>query len=297
MSAYVTLRDRAYVQVFDMDSFQQAMGGVEGEIEAQVSADQPNIYRAIANPRPDDGLIDLTLHAGLSNPSVLNYAAKLDMVVDGTVVNSCEFLPARAYYPTTLWQPDSVINFTATIPNCAGALDSPIELRLLWLGADMTGVIQEETSPITLARIDPPLAQAATCPETLGTLAGGYIVTKFNSPPSVRIGETYLPSANWVVTNPSPEVAGRVFIFTHNQTGEQYTCAVGDHPASSWLRGEYVYFDRCPGFSFPPEATPGEYTASVVMLNGAGELLPATDTAGEPLPGNAVALGTVSVEG
>jgi hypothetical protein len=159
----------------------------------------------------------------------------------------------------------------------------------------MNGVIQRETEPILLTTIDLPLAQAATCPQTLGILAGGYRVTKFNSPPSVRIGEDYLPSANWIVTEPSPDAAGRVFIFRHGDTGEEYFCAAGDHAASSWVRGEYVYFDRCP-MTFPAEATPGEYAVSLVMVNAAGEWLPAMDAGGNVLTDNMVMLGTVRLE-
>lgn len=66
---------------------------------------------------------------------------------------------------------------------------------------------------------------------------------QFNSPPSVRVGETYLPSANWIVTGPSPEVvevAGRVFIFTQGETGEEYFCLAGDRVAWLWARWGYV---------------------------------------------------------
>src|SRR5690606_32804664 len=191
---------------------------------------------------------------------------------------------------------ESVVKLSTTLPNCAGTIDSPIDLSLRWLGANPNGTIEDETQPVLLGTLDPPFAQVPeVCPQTLGVIAGGYRITQFNSPASVRIGETYLPSLNWIVTETSPDVAGRAFIFTHEGTGEQYLCGAIDNAVQTWRLGEYRYFDRCP-MTFPPEASPGVYMVSIGLVNAAGEWMPATDAAGEPLPDNAVRVGTITLE-
>lgn len=295
LGAVVMLRQRPAVELIGMHTFQAIMSELPSVSEGGFSEDHPIVHSYTADPRSEQGVVDLTLYAQESNAAPLNYAAQIDMIVDGTIVNSCQILPARGFYPTTIWPRQSVVKFTAVLPNCAGEINTPVDLSLRWLGADMNGVIQEESEPVLLGTIDARLIQPESCPQTLGIFEDGYYVTQFNTPPSVRIGETYLPSANWIVTQRSPEVAARVFLFTHAETDEQYFCAASDHTAASWAHGEYVFFDRCP-MTFPPEATPGDYMVSLVMENAAGERLPATDAAGEPLPENVVMLGTVTLE-
>ena len=296
LGAAVMLKLRTGAEVIDMQAFQGMGSNFTAVSMDGLDPDQPRLLGYSAEPRSAQGVVNLTLYAQQPDHTTLNYAAQVDMIVDGNVVNSCQFLPARGFYPTTLWSNQSVVKFSSDIPNCAGDINTPIDLSLRWLGADVNGVIQEETQQILLGAVDPPLAQIPeTCPQTLGIFADGYRLTQFNSPSTVRMGETYLPSANWIVTQLSPDVAGRIFLFTHEETGEQYPCAASDNPATSWVLGEYKFFDRCP-MIFPPEATPGDYAVSVVMVNAVGERLPATDAAGEPVPENVVLVGTVTLE-
>lgn len=250
----------------------------------------PRLLASAATIDSGNGTIDLAIQALSNAPMTLNYAAQIDMVSDGSVINSCQFLPVRGFVPTTLWTPNEPVTITAAIPNCAGPRTAPIDLRLRWLGANMSGVIEYETESVLLTTIETPLAQAPTCPVTLGILADGYRVTKFNSPSSVRTGETYLPSVNWIVTNPSDAVAERWFIFTHTGTGEQFICSVIDRAVSTWARGEHVYFDRCP-MTFSPQASLGEYTVEVALIDDAGRRLPATGVA----TNDAVPVGIVTV--
>jgi hypothetical protein len=291
----VLVRQRAGTEVIDIQTL-QSMENFTAVSAADGDDNQPDVLGYVAEPNSAQGVVNLTIYARQVESTTLNYAAQVDMMVDGSVMNSCQFLPARGFYPTTLWSSQSAVKFSSAVPNCAGAINDPIDLSLRWLGADVNGVIQEETEPLLLGTVDPPLAQIPeTCPTALGIFAEGYRLTQFNSPSSVGVGDTYLPSANWIVTQPSPDVAGRIFLFTHEETGEQYPCAAGDNPASSWVLGEYKFFDRCP-MTFPAEAALGDYTVSMVMVNAAGERLPATDAAGEPMPNNAVRIGTVTLE-
>lgn len=255
----------------------------------------PQVLAYQAAPAERTGVYDLTLYATISTPTDVNYAAVVEMTQGETLLNRCEFVPARGYAPTTFWPPGEVVRFDTEIPNCAGVLDAPVDVSLRWLAADLNGSLIGESPPVSLGTLDPPVEQAASCPTTLGIIAGGYRVVRFNSPPSVHVDEPYLPSVNWIVTAPSPDVVSRTFVFTHATTQEQYTCSAGDRAASLWLRGEYLYFERCP-MTFPPDATPGDYAVSVMLANAAGEALPATDVAGHPLSGNLVPLGTVRLE-
>lgn len=263
--------------------------------EADADGDAPQLVGYTVRPGETAGNVQVDLYASITTVTETNYALDFSMNANGTVINQCQTLPARGFVPTTLWQPETMVHFTAQIPNCAGDLNAPVDLSLRWLGADMDGAIQSESPPVSLGTFDAPLAQAAACPQTLGILADSYRVTKFNSPESVRIGEIYLPSINWIVGDQSDEVAGRTLIFTHETTGEQYLCSAADHSAASWRRGEYVYFDRC-SMTFPPETTPGNYSVGVVIVNAAGEQLSAIDAAGNLLPDDRVLLGNVRVE-
>lgn len=294
LGAAALAQNRAAAQVFDLAAYQQDVGALPNSLPA-ADGGYPALYRHIVSPRAGDGLIDLTLDAGLASPTALNYAVEVAMTSGGQVVNRCQFLPARGYHPTTFWQPETAVRFTTTVPNCAGMLTSPVDVSLRWLGAGMDGLIQDISPPVSLGTITEPLAQAQSCPDTLGIIAGGYRLTRFNSPPIIQRGEIYLPSLNWIITQPTPEALGRTFIFTHDQTAEQFTCSGMDLGVQTWELGEYVYFDRCP-VTFPPEAAVGTYTVSVVLTGAAGEWLPAADLSGNPIPGGAVRVGTVELE-
>lgn len=292
--ALVLLIRRPEMEVLNMQAFQSMESNFTVVSADVLSPDQPVLLGYSAEPRALQGMVNLTLYAQQPSRTTLNYAVQVDMIVDGNVISTCQFLPTRGVNPTTLWSSQNVVKFSSTIPNCTGEINKPVDLSLRWLGADVNGVIQDETQPIALGTLDPPLAQASTCPQTLSIFADGYRLTQFNSPTSVQRGETYLPSANWIVTQTSPEVAERIFLFTHEETGEQYLCSASDSPVSSWVLGEYKYFDRCT-MVFPPEATPGNYAVSIVMVNAMGERVSATDVSGRPFPFNEVSLGIVTV--
>jgi hypothetical protein len=257
------------------------------QLEAQTGFPQVVAYTIQAGEQP--GLLALDLYVTADAPLEYNAAVQI-----GLGANTCTFIPAQGYDGTLLWQPDEIHRVSAIIPNCTGDLTAPADLTLTWQNADLDGNIVAESSPVTLTTIDPPLATYAGCPTILGTLAGSYTVVKLNSPASVTIGENYQPSLNWIVRSVNLDAAAREFVFTHSETGTEYTCDRMDRGVQQWQTGEYVYFDRCP-FSFPPDAPTGSYTIGVRMISGVGEVMPAVDPQGNVLADGILVVGAVNV--
>jgi hypothetical protein len=229
------------------------------------------------------GMTEVTLLAAVDAASAQPYIGELRLTdAQGQVVTSCQFAPGYSVYPTSRWQPGEVVASHVSLPNCAADADTPLTLALRWIGfAPPT-----EPSPwVDLGSITPTPGVAAGCPQTLGLLADGYRVTKFNSPPIARRAEPYLPSLNWIVEVPSSDVLRRTLIFTHEQSGVEYTCSGSPSdamkPLASWQRGEYIYFDYCE-MQFPPDAPLGEYRVAVQIENRDGRTMPGVDAAGAP---------------
>ncbi len=242
------------------------------------SAQAPQVLDYDLQTDASRGWLDLTLYLTLAERTDLNYVAETALVSGQTTLDLCQFYPVHGIYTTPRWHVGDVVVVQASIPNCAAAFPATADLTLRWIGYSPTGAVEVSTDPVTLTRVRESLAQADTCPPSLGVIGGGFQLVKWNSPLSVHRGETYLPSVNWIVRSAVPAAALHVFSFTHDQTGTRYTCsgslADGLHPMSSWQQGEYIYFDECV-MNFPPDAPTGTYTVSVGVQDASGAYLAA----------------------
>ena len=242
------------------------------------SAQAPQVLDYDLQTDASRGWLDLTLYLTLAERTDLNYVAETALVSGQTTLDLCQFYPAHGIYTTPRWHVGDVVAVRAIIPNCAAAFPDTADFTLRWIGYSTTGAVEVSTDPVILTRVTESLAQADTCPPDLGVIGDGLQLVKWNSPPSVRRDETYLPSVNWIVRSAVPAAALHVFAFTHDQTGTRYTClgSLADdlHPMSGWQQGEYVYFDECV-MSFPPDAPTGTYTVSVGVQDASGAYLAA----------------------
>lgn len=227
-----------------------------------------------AQPQAEAGSISLTVYAQADMPTEESAVAVFTMRdADGTVINTCEIIPANGWFPTTLWQPNRVVGFQVSVPNCAGDGAAGSTLQVDWR-------LGEQVSPDVPLLTVPQLANSAACPGLIGVFTGEnearYRVTAFTSPETVLRGERYIPSVNWIVEMPTV-LTSRVFTFTH-ENGTAYTCNATDAPLPAAQRGEFIYFDRCP-FTFPNDAPTGTYSVSVSLNGGGGT--PLLTTAGD----------------
>lgn len=264
-------------------------------IDATQPTDAPTVLAYALNQRPQDGMIDLTLYLTTQQPLPLNHVAAVS--ITGAPA-PCQFVPAHGAYPTTLWQPGEIIAASAAIPVC-NVTEAPQDVTLRWLGASADGtIISEQSASLMLAALNADFHTAASCPENLGVLAGGYQVVRFNSPATLRPGETYLPSVNWLVLAPSPEAVARRFSFTHAESGTTYTCDGSTAPVfydmTRYVRGEEVYFDSC-AMHFPAEAPAGSYNVSVSVLNANHRVLPAVSGSGQTLEDGLLPVGSIAL--
>lgn len=260
--------------------------------EPPLAAGPTQIHGYRAASRGEDGMVDLVVYASVS-------AAANSLIAEGSIDGGatalrCQTAPMRGFYPTSRWQPGAVMPVAMTIANCDAPLEAGAQLSFRWFAMD-DRTLGQPLAEVSLGALATPLSLSATCPPVLGTIAEGYRVTAFHSPPVVRADEAYLPSANWLVTERSAQVAARAFAFIHIETGAAYLCAGADRSASAWEVGEYVYFDRCP-MTFPSDAPAGRYAVSVLLLDQDGQPLLAVDDKGEPLPGDRVPLGEIVLE-
>ena len=264
--------------------------------------DTPQVLAYTLNEHPAEGLIDLTLYLTVKQPLARSDFAQVELTGAQGQSSLCQFALSSGTYPTTLWQPGAIIAAQAVIPNCAASrldappLDTP-QLRLSWLGADQGGEIVAESPPLTLASLQTTLERNTRCPDNLGMIAGGYEVTKFNSPATVHPNEPYLPSLNWIVYSPAANAAARVLVFTHADTGTTYTCSSSPiapiYDVAQWTRGEQVSFDVCT-MEFPDDAPMGDYHAAVGITDADGQYLPAVSGSGEAAANGLVTVGEVT---
>ncbi len=238
-------------------------------------------------PHPQAGRVDVTLYARALRP--VNAVAELSL--GGS---PCQVLPARGHVPTARWPADRAAIMQFSIPYCGTPQRDP-HLTLTWMIADADGMPVSRGAALDLGPVPGDFRAAASCPPLFGAV-GGFQATGFNSPPSVRLGETYLPSVNWIVFAANPALSGRLFVFEHVDSGARYGCTDLTHARTpaQWLTGEYVYFDGCP-FVFPADAPTGPYTVYVGLLGRDGALLPAQSADGAPLAEGLIAVGSVTV--
>ena len=88
---------------------------------------------------------------------------------------------------------------------------------------------------------------------------------------------------------------GRVYTFTHDESGLSFTCDRTDGGLAQWTRGTYRYADRCV-FRFPENAPTGAYEVSVAILAADGTPLPAFGPDGAPLPDGQLPVGLVTLQ-
>jgi hypothetical protein len=258
--------------------------------------DRPRLVGYALSPNNAAGMVNLTLYLTADERLGDNFVVQIDMQ-DRAAVSRCQFAPAQGTYPTTRWNPGEIVVAHATLPNCAAPLDSPIDLKLQWLRASLDGTLMgSDPPPMELASVPAGLSYAASCPANLGMI-GGYQVVKFNSPPTLARGDSYLPSINWIVRDNGAGAALRTFYFTHADSGQVYPC-VGSpyfHP-DRWRVGEQVFFDSCQ-MQFPPDAPPGRYTVGVALEDADAKRLSAVAPSGAALPNNIVPIGEITLNG
>lgn len=240
-------------------------------------------------PHPAEGRVDVTLYASAAR--AVNAVAELSL--GGS---PCQVLPARGDYPATRWPADRAAVMTFALPYCGTPVRDP-RLTLTWAAADAAGTLISGGTAIDLGLIAGDFRAAAACPPLFGTV-NGFRASGFNSPPSTRIGETYLPSVNWIVFEANPAITGRLFVFEHAATLARYGCTDLTHARThaQWVTGEYVYFDGCP-FTFPDDAATGVYTVYVGLLDENGALLPAQSAEGTALADGLIPMGSVDLTG
>jgi hypothetical protein len=184
------------------------------------------------------------------------------------------------------------VAFTVAVPHCTPARPSDGALVLTWYAAEPapddlrpSPLTADTPHTVTLGTVPLPATTAPDCPRIHGAL-GGYRATDYRAPAIVRRGETFLPTVHWLVDAPSsPPPLIRDVVYTHEATGQTYTCesGAGSLPPWAWVRGQTVFFDGCP-FVFPADAPTGRYTLALELRGGAA-------------PPGRITVGTVEVQG
>ena len=270
----------------------RALPGVTWLDAADSEAVLPRILGYATAPGGQAGMTDLTLYAALDGPGVS--AVGRVLLDDGANTSACEFVPGRGTLPLPIWEPGVVYALDVSLPVCDEAADT-LDLAVQWQAADAGGGLTGEPSPlVSLGTIAAPGGTARGCITPLGRIAG-YTLVKYTGPETVQAGGVVLPSINWIIEAESPDFASRVYTFTHEASGQSFTCSRMDGDVSQWTRAAYRYFDRCV-FTFPDDAPPGVYQVSVALLNAEGTPLSATGPDGEPLADGQVLLGSFRLE-
>lgn len=242
--------------------------------DANQNADGLSLVGYQVDAAASDGYVDLALYFNTARPSTHNYAINATLANAQGDATSCQFVPTRGIYPPSRWVTGQVIAVNTRIPNCVPI--DPQTLTLSWMQLDGTNASTTADTPFLTYPLDEALQSAATCPLNLAFIENSYQLVKWNSPTEVTLGETYLPSLNWVVHNPLPQAALRVINFRHRATDQSYEClgspSQSNHLLMNWEAGEYVYFDECL-MQFPPDAPLGEYGVEVGIYNADQMLL------------------------
>lgn len=262
------------------------------------SAQSPALLTSGAGPavigysiheRPADGQIDVTLYLQTDSPLTDNYIGRVS-AGEGGARASCEFAPTDGAYPPPRWTPGAIIRADMTLTYCPPFSRDPLPARtpitLDWLPFTLDRQRIDADPPLTyqIGTTSAAIVRSGGCPGNLGIIAGNYQAAKFNSPPETRIGETYVPSVNWLVFEPQPNAIARIFVFRHDATGQEYPCNRTARYVNAWVRGEVVFFDGCP-MQFPPDAPEGTYTVLVGIQDAQFRYLPAvTDPDADPTP-------------
>lgn len=278
----------------------EAFAALTGIIPVEGTGDPtfPRLLGYRMTPRPEDGLLAVTLYLQADSPLTTNYAGRIDLIGGGQQQN-CQFVPVRGMIPTPRWEPGQIITAEVDVPNCVG-VTFPAELRLQWVESQSDGRLIDLTprgEPLLLGAVATPLETAALCPLNLGRIAGLQIVA-FHRPPPAQPGEVVTLSINWLARQVPADAFLRIYRLTHTASGTSYTCTSqprqDTYPFARWTPGETIYFDDCP-LTLPTDAPTGAYTLAVGVQAAAGAMLPAVDAAGNPVADGFVELGEIRV--
>ncbi|MDX2161417.1 MAG: glycosyltransferase family 39 protein [bacterium] len=282
LGAFVLLAERPQITV-DPAVFDQ-LAGVERVSGGASPADSglPQVIGYRLDQRPADGVVDVTLYATVEQPTPINYVGALTFSDAGGVRGACEFLPVRGLYPVPRWEPGEIVRLDVRMPYCAaGGVESwaaDTRLSLNWIAHADDGSRLESTAPLTFPdSLQAPQRTADTCPPAIGVIDGRFRLVKWNSPESVRVGEVYLPSVNWLMLGDSQPGITRVFRFVHEASGAEMLCSGSPSedrlPISRWRRAESVFFDQCQ-MRFAADAPSGAYRVYTGIETASGERLP-----------------------
>jgi hypothetical protein len=258
----------------------------------------PHLLGYRVTPRPEDGLLAVTLYVQADSPLNTNYVGRIDLIGGGQR-QTCQFVPARGLVPTPRWEPGQIIAAEVEVPNCVG-VTFPAELRLQWIESQSDGR-QVDLTPrgesLSLGAVEMPLGIAAACPLNLGRITGLQIVA-FHRPLPAQPGEVVTLSVNWLARQVPAEAFLRVYRLTHTASRTSYTCASqprqDTYPFARWTPGETIYFDDCP-LTLPADAPTGAYMLAVGVQDAAGAMLPAVDAMGNVVADGFVEVGEVRV--
>lgn len=264
-----------------------AVRPVSSRINSDESIPGLPIVEAYTLTRTADGAyVDAVLYARLPAPTTRSAYAEFAL---GDQI--CQTYPAHGLYPTPRWTPDQVVVTRVRVPNCAVPLTDPA-LTVTW--RETGGPLSSPA--LALGTVSGTVGTSPSCPPNLGTI-GTFQASGFRTPPTVAIGEPYIPTINWIVLRQNPALQYRVIIMQHEGDPTlAYTCAATTHlrPPPAWTTGEYVFFDGCP-FAFPPDALTGTYRLFAALVEPGDRLVPARLPDGTPAAGNWLPLGTVTV--
>ncbi len=293
LGAITTAQAAPVVPAYTAEQVRALPGIVLVEDDGETSG-LPRVIGVQSGPGSSTGTTDLTLYAVLDEPGA-SALGRVLIEADGAPLSACEFVPGRGALPLPVWEPGLIYALDVSLPYCGGSNGDTLDLALQWQEANADGLLTNDASaPLALASVPVPAQTAANCPPALGWIAG-YRAVKYTGPETVRSGETLQPSLNWIVEDVSPEAAGRVYTFTHEATGQTFTCTRMDGSLAQWTRGDYRYFDRCV-FAFPEDAPRGMYALSVAIVDANGAALPATGPGGDALADGQVQIGQVTLE-
>lgn len=248
----------------------------------------PAVLGYRVSERPADGQIDVTLYLQTDSLLTDNYIGRVSAGAGGARA-SCEFAPTDGAYPPPRWTPGAIIRADMTLTYCPPfsrdplPAETPITLEWLPFTLDRQPIDAAPRLTYQIGATTAAISRYDDCPGNLGIVAESYQAVKFNSPPETRIGETYVPSVNWLVFEPQPNATARNFVFRHDATGREFSCSRTARYVNAWVRGEVVFFDGCPT-QFPPDAPDGAYTVLVGIQDQAFRYLPAVDATGAPTP-------------
>jgi hypothetical protein len=249
--------------------------------------------------------IAVTLYWQVTDDIDEDYSLFVNLVnAEGTRVGGRDTLAGLGRYSTSLWQPGQIIADTIPLP-LTTATSGPTGLRLDigWRGSDGKRLLTadgEATATIGLVRLaaaEPVTAVGNPITYHFGDMIDLVAMTPL--PDVVSPGDTLQLTMTWQ-TRQTPDRDYTVFIHLLDQSGELVTQfdrppLNGAFPTHLWQPGDVVVDTR--QLPLPADLGGGTYRALVGWYRLEDlTRLPARNGAGEPVPGNAIPLFTLTVE-